>query len=75
MDFNNPEKYLTTAYDALKDNPNATNQIIQAAAQGQPVGLRGLAAAAAQQSQQQAQQAAAAQQQQGPQPTIMQKLF
>ena len=74
MDFNNPEKYLTTAYDALKDNPNATNQIIQAAAQGQPVGLRGLAAAAAQQSQQQAQQAAAAQQQQGPQPTIMQKL-
>lgn len=74
MDQNNPARYLDTAYGALKANPGATNQILQAAAQGAPVGLKGLAAAAAQQSQQQAQQAMAALQQQGPQPNIVQKL-
>ena len=74
MDQNNPARYLDTAYGALKSNPGATNQILQAAAQGAPVGLKGLAAAAAQQSQQQAQQAMAALQQQGPQPNVIQKL-
>ena len=74
MDQNNPARYLDTAYNALKSNPSATNQVLQAAAQGAPVGLKGLAAAAAQQSQQQAQQAMAALQQQGPQPNIVQKL-
>ena len=74
MDQNTPARFLDTAYDALKANPNATNQILQAAAKGAPVGLRGLAAAAAQQSQQQAQQAMAALRQQGAQPNIIQKL-
>ena len=76
MDQNKPARFLDTAYNALKANPNATNQILQAAAQGQPVGLRGLAAAAAQQNQQEAQQAMAAQQMQaqGPQQSIIQKL-
>ena len=74
MDQNKPARFLDTAYNALKTNPGATNQILQAAAQGQPVGLRGLAAAAAQQSQQEAQKAMAALQQQGPQPNIIQKL-
>ena len=76
QDRNAPDRYLDTAYKALKGNPNATNQVLQAAAQGQAVGLKGLAAAAAQQSQQQAQQAMAQQQAQtaGQQPTIIQKL-
>ena len=74
MDQNKPARFLDTAYNALKANPNATNQILQAAAQGQPVGLRGLAAAAAQQSQQEAQKAMSALQQQGPQPNIIQKM-
>lgn len=74
IDQNNPDRFLDTAYNALKGNPGATNQILQAAAQGQPVGLRGLAAAAAQQNQQQAQQAMAAQQMQGPQPSVIQKM-
>ena len=74
MDQNNPARFLDTAYNALKANPGATNQILQAAAQGQPVGLKGLAAAAAQQNQQEAQKAMAALQQQGPQPNIVQKL-
>jgi len=74
MDQNKPARFLDTAYNALKTNPGATNQILQAAAQGQPVGLRGLAAAAAQQSQQEAQKAMAALQQQGPQPNIIQKM-
>lgn len=74
MDRNTPARFLDTAYDAYKSNPTATNQILQAAAQGAPVGLRGLAAAAAQQSQQQAQQAMAALQQQGAQPNVIQKL-
>lgn len=74
MDQNKPARFLDTAYNALKANPGATNQILQAAAQGQPVGLRGLAAAAAQQSQQEAQKTMAALQQQGPQPNIVQKL-
>ncbi len=74
MDQNNPARFLDTAYNAYKSNPGATNQVLQAAAQGAPVGLRGLAAAAAQQSQQQAQQAMAALQQQGPQPNVIQKL-
>lgn len=74
MDQNNPARFLDTAYNAYKSNPGATNQVLQAAAQGAPVGLRGLAAAAAQQSQQQAQQAMAALQQQGPQPNVVQKL-
>lgn len=74
MDQNKPARFLDTAYNALKANPNATNQILQAAAQGQPVGLRGLAAAAAQQSQQEAQKAMTALQQQGPQPNIIQKM-
>lgn len=74
MDQNKPARFLDTAYNALKANPGATNQILQAAAQGQPVGLRGLAAAAAQQSQQEAQKAMTALQQQGPQPNIVQKL-
>jgi len=74
MDQNKPARFLDTAYNALKTNPGATNQILQAAAQGQPVGLRGLAAAAAQQSQQEAQKAMTALQQQGPQPNIIQKL-
>ena len=76
MDQNKPARFLDTAYNALKANPGATNQILQAAAQGQPVGLRGLAAAAAQQNQQEAQQAMAAQQMQaqGPQQSIIQKL-
>ena len=74
MDQNKPARFLDTAYNALKANPGATNQILQAAAQGQPVGLRGLAAAAAQQSQQEAQKAMTALQQQGPQPNIIQKM-
>lgn len=74
MDQNKPARFLDTAYNALKANPGATNQILQAAAQGQPVGLKGLAAAAAQQSQQEAQKAMAALQQQGPQPNIIQKM-
>lgn len=74
MDQNNPARFLDTAYNALKANPGATNQILQAAAQGAPVGLRGLAAAAAQQSQQEAQKTMTALQQQGPQPNIVQKL-
>ena len=74
MDQNKPARFLDTAYNALKANPNATNQILQAAAQGQPVGLKGLAAAAAQQNQQDAQKAMAAQQAQGPQQSIIQKL-
>ena len=74
MDQNRPAKLLDTAYNALKSNPAATNQIMQAAAQGAPVGLKGLAAAAAQQSQQQAQQAMAALQQRGPQPNVIQQL-
>lgn len=74
MDQNRPARALDTAYNALKANPAATNQIMQAAAQGAPVGLKGLAAAAAQQSQQQAQQAMAALQQRGPQPNVIQQL-
>lgn len=76
QDRNAPDRYLDTAYKALKGNPNATNQVLQAAAKGQAVGLKGLAAAAAQQSQNQAQQAMAQQQGQaaGQQPTIIQKL-
>lgn len=74
MDQNKPARFLDTAYNALKSNPGATNQIMQAAAQGQPVGLRGLAAAAAQQSQQEAQKTMAALQQQGPQPNVIQKM-
>lgn len=74
MDQNRPAKLLDTAYNALKSNPAATNQIMQAAAQGAPVGLKGLAAAAAQQSQQQAQHAMAALQQRGPQPNVIQQL-
>ena len=74
QDMNNPARFLDTAYQALKDNPNATNQILQAAAQGAPVGLKGLAAAAAQQSQQEAQKAMIALQQQGPSPNIVQQL-
>jgi len=74
MDQNKPARFLDTAYNALKANPNATNQILQAAAKGAPVGLRGLAAAAAQQNQQEAQKAMAAQQAQGPQQSIIQKL-
>ena len=74
QDMNNPARFLDTAYQALKDNPNATNQILQAAAQGAPVGLKGLAAAAAQQSQQEAQKAMVALRQQGPSPNIVQQL-
>lgn len=76
MDQNKPARFLDTAYNALKANPNATNQILQAAAKGAPVGLRGLAAAAAQQNQQEAQKAMAAQQMQaqGPQASVIQKL-
>ena len=74
QDMNTPARFLDTAYQALKANPNATNQILQAAAQGAPVGLRGLAAAAAQQSQQEAQKAMAALQQKGPQPNVIQQL-
>lgn len=74
MDTNTPARYLDTAYTALKSNPGATNQILQAAAQGAPVGLKGIAAAAAQQSQQQIQQAMAAMQQRGPQPNIIQRI-
>ena len=47
---------------------------LQAAAQGAPVGLKGLAAAAAQQSQQEAQKAMVALRQQGPSPNIVQQL-
>ena len=74
MDQNKPARFLDTAYTALKGNPNATNQIMQAAAKGAPVGLKGLAAAAAQQNQQDAQKAMMAQHVQGPQPSVIQKL-
>ena len=54
-DQNRPSTYLNTAYEALKFNPQQTNQVISSASQGAPVGLAGLAAMMAKQNQQAAQ--------------------
>ena len=47
-DSSNPVSYVDTSYDALKYNVPATQQLLQAAQQGQPVGLAGIGAMAAQ---------------------------
>lgn len=75
-DSTNPVKYVDTAYDALKYNVPATQQMLQAAQQGQPVGLAGLGAMAAQKFQQNAQSAQQQQNamQQGPTPTVLQQI-
>jgi hypothetical protein len=72
-DSNSPVKYVDTAYDALKYNVPATQQLLQAAQQGQPVGLAGLGAMAAQKYQDQATMAQQQQNamQQGPTPTVL----
>lgn len=78
-DRNGPIQYVDTAYDALKYNVPATQQVMQAAQQGQPVGLAGLGAMAAQKFQQQAQQGQQAQQAQqtaqAPSPTVLQQIL
>lgn len=76
-DSTSPVNYVDTAYDALKYNAPATQQMLQAAQQGQPVGLAGLGAMAAQKFQQNAQ---SAQQQhnamqQAPSPTVLQQIM
>lgn len=58
---------LKTAFDVYSTNPNAAKQVVAASAQGQPTGLKGLAAAAALQQAPQAQATA-------PQGTVMQHL-
>lgn len=75
-DSANPVKYVDTAYDALKYNAPATQQLLQAAQQGQPVGLAGLGAMAAQKFQQDTQNAQQQQNamQQGPSPTVLQQI-
>lgn len=78
-DRSGPVQYVDTAYDALKYNVPATQQVMQAAQQGQPVGLAGLGAMAAQKFQQQAQQGQQAQQAQqtamAPSPTVLAQLL
>lgn len=72
-DPNRPAEYVDTTYEALKHNPQATQQILQ---QGQNAGLAGLGAMAANRYQQRAQLEQKGQQaqqmaQQPPTPTVL----
>lgn len=75
-DVSNPVNYVDTSYEALKYNAPATQQLLQAAQQGQPVGLAGIGAMAAQKFQQNAQTAQQQQNamQQMPSPTVLSQI-
>lgn len=75
QDSGKPADFVNSTYDALKYNPQATQQTLQ---KGQAAGLAGLGAMAAQRFQQRAQESQQTQQAaafgQNPQPTILQQL-